>query len=170
MTPHLTDHLTHEQLCDTLLARSPHPLSSDFAALQHHLADCPSCTAELASLRTSLSVFRQASTAYAQQQFAQLRVAGTQAPSKTIHQPIYWAAAAVLCIAAALPITLHRQPPTEPASSASTLKQATASQSDEALLDEINQEISAPIPSPMRPLADPTASSAATSSTTSQRN
>ncbi len=171
MTPHLTDHLTHEQLCDMLLARSPHPLSSDFAALQHHLGNCPSCSAELANLRTSISLFRKASISYSQQQLAQLRVAGTPTPSKTLIQPIYWAAAAALCIAAALPITLHHQAPTAPISPASTIKPTTASQSDEALLEEINQEISAPIPSPMRPLADPTASSSATSSTSpSQRN
>ena len=170
MTSHLIGHLTHEQLCDMLLARAPHPLSSDYAALQHHLANCPSCTAELASLRTSLSGFRKASTSYARQQLIQFHLAGTPTPSKSLFQPIYWAAAAALCIAAALPITMHRQTPTVPVSLASTVKPAT-SQSDEVLLEEVNQEISAPIPSPMQPLADPTASSAANSSTSpSQRN
>ncbi|HWW23139.1 MAG TPA: hypothetical protein VNY78_04510 [Edaphobacter sp.] len=171
MTPHLPDHLTHEELCDILLARSPHPLSSDFGALQQHLANCSACTTELANLRTSLSVFRQASTSYAQQQLIQFHVAGTPTPSKTILQPIYWAAAAALCIAAVFPFTLsHRQTPTEPISSASTIQPATTSQSDEALLEEVNQEISAPIPSPMQPLADPTASPAVTPSISSQRN
>ncbi len=167
----MTPHLTHEQLCDILLARSPHPLSSDFTALQHHLGNCPSCSAELANLRTSISLFHKTSTSYAQQQLAQLRIVDTPAPSKTIIQPIYWAAAAALCIAAALPITLHRLTSSAPVSSVSTIKPATNLQSDEALLEEINQEISAPIPSPMQPLADPTASSAATTSTSpSQRN
>jgi hypothetical protein len=153
-----------------LLARAPHPLSSDYAALQHHLANCPSCTQELASLRKSLSVFRKASISYAQQQSAQLRVNTTPSRSGIIMHPIYWAAAAALCIAAALPITLHRQTPAEPISSASTSTPEATLQSDEVLLEEVNQEISAPIPSPMRPLADPTASSAATPSTSSQRN
>ena len=167
----MTTHLTHEQLCDMILARSPHPLSSDFAALQQHLAACASCAAELASLRTSLLIFREASISYSEQQLGQLRVNHTPAPHrKTAFQPIYWAAAAVLCIVAALPITLHRQIPSAPAAVASPSKPVDTSQSDEALLEEINQELSAPIPSPMQPLADPTASSAQTPSPSSQRN
>jgi anti-sigma factor RsiW len=166
----MTPHLTHEQLCDMLLARSPHPLSSDFAAMQDHLGTCPACTAELTSLRTSLALFREASVSYSQQHLTQLHAnAIPTVPKTTI--PIYWAvAAAALCIAAALPITLHRQTPSAPVSSTSATQPANPSQSDEALLEEINQELSAPIPSPMRPLADPTASSAATPSTSSQRN
>jgi hypothetical protein len=166
----MTPHLTHEQLCDMVLARSPHPLSSDYVALQHHLSSCPACSAELASLRTSLALFREASTSYSQQQFTRLRADNIPTLSKTLVQPIYWAAAAVLCIAAALPITLHRQNPSTPVSSASTIKPANLPSSDEALLEEINQELSAPVPSPMQPLADPTASSATTPSTSSQRN
>jgi anti-sigma factor RsiW len=166
----MTPHLTHEQLCDMILARSPHPLSSDFAALQNHLGACPSCTAELTNLRASLTVFREASISYSQQQLTLLRAYNTPATPKTVVQPLYWAAAAILCIAAALPITLHRQTPPAPSSAASVTSPLTPSQSDEALLEEVNQEISAPIPSPMRPLADPTASSAATPSTSSQRN
>lgn len=166
----MNPHLTHEQLCDMILARSPHPLSSDFAALQHHLGSCPACSAELASLRASITLLREASTSYSQQQFTRLRSDNIPTLSKTLIQPIYWAAAAVLCIAAALPLTLHRQNPSTPVSSASTIKPATPSPSDEALLEEINQELSAPIPSPMQPLADPTASSATTPSTSSQRN
>ena len=162
----MTPHLTHEQLCDMVLARSPHPLSSDYAALQHHLGACPACAAELASLRTSLTLFREASTFYSQQHLTRLRADTIATLPKRLVQPIYWAAAAVLCIAAALPITLHRQNPSAPAASTS----ATTSQSDEALLEEIDQELSTPIPSPMQPLADPTASSAATPSTSSQRN
>ena len=166
----MTPHLTHEQLCDMILARSPHPLSSDFAALQHHLGSCPSCTAELASLRTSLALLRETSTSYAQQQLTQPRVNSTRTLPRNLFQPIYWAAAAILCIAAVLPITLHRQTPYAPAASTSTTKPANLAQSDEALLEEINQEIAAPIPSPMQPLADPTASSATTPSPSSQRN
>jgi hypothetical protein len=166
----MTPHLTHEQLCDLLLACGPHTLSSDFAALQHHLDACPSCAAELDSLRTSLALFHETSTSYAQQQLPYIRANATPSLSKTIVQPIYWAAAAALCIAAALPITLHRTTPSVPVSSTSTSNPATSSQSDEALLEEINQEISAPVPSPMQPLADPTASSAVTPSTSSQRN
>ena len=166
----MTPHLTHEQLCDMLLARSPHPLSSDFAALQHHLGSCPSCAAELGSLRSSLAFFREASTSYSQRQLTRLHTGSVPATRKTLAQPIYWAAAATLCIAAALPLTLHRTSPSTPTTATSATEPVAISQSDEALLEEVNQELSAPIPSPMQPLADPTASSATTPSTSSKGN
>jgi hypothetical protein len=43
-------------------------------------------------------------------------------------------------------------------------------ESDEALLADIDQKVSADVPSPMAPLADPTAETAPTTSTSNQRN
>ncbi len=169
-------HLSHEQLCDIVLARSPHPLSSDFAALQEHLSLCPACATELSNLRTSLSIFRDASTSFAQQELLRLRT-GNRVESRSVHslrstalQPIYWAAAAAaLLVAAVLPLSLHRQSPPSPPSAPASAAPAHTTESDEALLNDINQTLSASIPSPMQPLADPTASAAATSSTSAQR-
>ena len=113
----MTPHLTHEQLCDFVLDLAPHPLSSDFAALQQHLANCPACTAELATLRSSISLFRDASTACARQQLAQFHANNTLTPRPhAFFHPIYWATAAAMIVAAALPLTLHRpdQPPPAP--------------------------------------------------------
>jgi hypothetical protein len=172
----MTPHLSHEQLCDIVLARSPHPLSSDFAALQEHLGICPACATELSNLRTSLSIFRDASASFAQQELLRLRT-GNRVESRSVHslrstalQPIYWAAAAAaLLVAAVLPLSLHRQsPPSSPSTPAVTAP-AHTTESDEALLNDINQTLSASIPSPMQPLADPTASAAATTSTSPQR-
>lgn len=164
----MTPHLTHEQLCDFVLDLAPHPLSSDFAALQQHLANCPVCASDLATLRDSISIFRDASTAATHQQLAEFHTTNrlTPRPHAFFH-PIYWATAAAMIVAAAIPLTLHRpsQPPTAPAATVTT--SAPAVQSDEALLEEINQEISAPVPSPMQPLADPTDST--TAQTTAQR-
>ena len=168
----MTSHLTHEQLCDMILARSPHPLSSDFAALQCHLHTCPACTEELASLRSSLALLREASTGYSRRQLARSHEG---APIKSIRstnlRPLLWTAAALIAIATTLPFSLHnyRQPAATPSSAIATTPVQTQ-QSDEALLEEINQELSAPIPSPVRPLADPTASSATTPYTSSRRN
>jgi anti-sigma factor RsiW len=166
----MTPHLTHEQLCDFVLDLAPHPLSSDFAALQQHLANCPACTAELATLRSSISLFRDTTTACARQQLAQFHANNTLTPRPhAFFHPIYWATAAAMIVAAAIPLTLHRpnQPPPAPVATVTTA--APAVQSDEALLDEINQEISAPVPSPMQPLADPTADSTTAQNTASQR-
>jgi hypothetical protein len=73
--------------------------------------------------------------------------------------PALWAAAAALVIAITLPLALHHdQPPAQraPAPAAVTAQPST-SQSDEALLEEIDQTLSSSIPSPMQPLDDPTA-------------
>ena len=169
----MTPHLSHEQLCDIVLARSPHPLSSDFAALQEHLSICPACATELSNLRTSLLLFRDASTSYAQQQLTHLdaRKFSSLSRSVTPFHPLYWAIAATLLVAMTLPLGWHRQPPPPPASSSATVVTPVhTTESDEALLEEISQELSAPIPSPMQPLADPTASSAADQSTSPKRN
>jgi len=169
----MTPHLSHEQLCDILLARSPRALSSDFAALQDHLSICSACATELADLRISLSIFRDASTSYARQQLTHVdtRKFSSLSQGTTFFQPVYRAIAATLLLAATLPFGLHRQPPSPPPSSSATASApAHTIQSDEALLEEISQELAAPIPSPMRPLADPTASSDATQSTSPKRN
>lgn len=167
----MTPHLTHEQLCDLLLARSPHPLSSDYAALQEHLIACPDCSTELSSLSASLLLLRDASTSYARQQFTPLsagKLSALPRPRSLVH-PIYWAVAAAILAVAVIPASLHRehQPLRQ---SASVIAPIHTQQSDEALLEEISQELSEPIPTPMRPLADPTASSAPNQSTASQRN
>ncbi|HEY6376886.1 MAG TPA: hypothetical protein VIX90_15300 [Edaphobacter sp.] len=167
----MSPHLTHEQLCDFVLDLAPHPLSSDFAVLQQHLANCPVCTAELTSLRDSISLFHDASTACAHQQLAEFRannVALTPRPHAFFH-PIYWATAAAMIVAAALPLTLHRPNQQPPTAVTTVTTAAPAPQSDEALLEEINQEISAPVPSSMQPLADPTNTSATAQTNTSPR-
>ncbi len=68
----MTPHLTHEELCNILLARSPHPLSSDYAAIQNHLSLCPACASELEDLRASVGLLRDATTSYTQQRFSRL--------------------------------------------------------------------------------------------------
>jgi hypothetical protein len=67
---------------------------------------------------------------------------------------------------------MHRQRPISPATStvASASSQTTESESDDALLADIDQKVSADVPSPMEPLADPTAGATSTPSTSNQRN
>jgi hypothetical protein len=176
----MTLHLTHEQLCDLVLADSSLPLkggpqnrledSSD--VVQAHLRACPVCSAELSSLRDSLSNFRDASSSFARQEFAHsyARRSSIAPPHSYLSQPLYWAAAAVVFVAALFPLTMHQQ---RPASSPITTTAASSPQtmeSDEALLADIDQKVSADVPSPMTPLADPTAEAASTTSTSNQRN
>ena len=184
MTPNLTPHLTHEQLCDLILACSPHPLSSDYAALEQHLRACSACSEELTRLSRSLTNFREASTAFAQQQLAEIHAQRAANPASMLPAPhsrfvpALWltAAAAVLTLAAVLPTRVgHRLNAPKFATTATTStavsKPAPRSiESDEAFLEEIDQAISTTVPSPMQPLADPTGARSSHSTTSQKQN
>jgi hypothetical protein len=165
-------HLTHEQLCDVLLADSSQQSvdDRDTDVVGQHLQACLICSAELKSLRDSLSHFRDASVAYSRQQFAQsyAQRSSIAPPHSVLSQPLYWAAAAVIFVAALFPITLHRQSAAREAVKAAAVA-AQSAESDEALLSDIDQKVSADVPSPMQPLADPTDETTSTTSTSDQR-
>ena len=165
-------HLTHEQLCDVLLANSSQQSvgDRDTDVVEQHLQACLICSAELKSLRDSLSHFRDASVAYSRQQFAQsyAQRSSIAPPHSVLSQPLYWAAAAVIFVAALFPISLHRQSVAREAAKTAAVAAQTA-ESDEALLSDIDQRVSADVPSPMQPLADPTAETSSTASTSDQR-
>jgi len=174
----MTLHLTHEQLCDLILADSSLPFEgnsqNDSDVVQAHLRACLLCSAELRNLRDSLSHFRDASTAYARQEFAQsyAQRSSIAPPHSYLSQPLYWTAAVVVFVAALFPLSMHRQRAIAPvtATAVSASPQTTESESDDALLADIDQKVSADVPSPMEPLADPTAGAASTTSTSNQRN
>src|SRR5438045_4615158 len=123
----MTLHLTHEQLCDLILAdvssrqegeswNDPNDLEAESDIVREHLRACLICSAELRSLRDSLSHFREASVSYARQEFAQryARRSSIAPPQSLLSQPLYWAAAAVVFVAALFPLSMHRQHPTLP--------------------------------------------------------
>lgn len=166
----MTLHLTHEQLCDLIIA-APDDSPRTAEAAHDHLRDCLICSAELQSLRDSLSLFRNATHSFTGQQYAQASInRATIAPSPGyFSQAVYWAATTVLAIAVILPLSLHRQhtPDSQPVAAAIASPQTT--ESDEALLEGIAQDLSTNVPSPMRALADPTAGATEYQSISEQR-
>jgi hypothetical protein len=162
-------HLTHDQLCDLILADTSlqHNAASD--VVEQHLQACLICSAELKSLRDSISHFRDASSAFARHEFAQsyAQRSSIAPPHSYLSQPLYWAAAAVIFVAALFPITLHQHSAANSAAKAAAVSSQT--ESDDALLADIDQKVSADVPSPMEPLADPTDGSTSTNSTSTQR-
>jgi len=176
----MTLHLTHEQLCDLILADSSLPLEGEFQnelesdddLVHEHLRACLICSAELRNLRDSLSHFRDASTSYARQEFAQsyAQRSSIAPPHSYLSQPLYWAAAAIVFVAALFPLSMHRRQPASPAIATAVSVSPQTMESDDALLADIDQKVSADVPSPMEPLADPTAGAASTTSTSDQRN
>jgi len=162
----MTPHLTHEQLCDLLVAKPAPELheAGRLELLHEHLRNCERCSSELASLSQSLADFRSTTKAWASHEWTSqqtsLRSLHPVRPTRVLTLSALWAAAAALVIAATLPLTQHHNAPPSslPAPQAAAVTtQPSANQSDEALLEEIDQTLSSSIPSPMQPLNDPTA-------------
>ena len=163
----MTPHPTHEQLCDLILA--PHALefqeTGRLDMLRDHLNTCQQCSAELASLNQSLATFRSTADAWATREWNRPRTGQSPLPARATlwgspPLPALWATAAALVVAATLPLALHHNPPATaptPALVTATTPRPPSNQSDEALLEEVNETLSSSIPSPMQPLDDPTA-------------
>lgn len=170
MTPHLASeagiipvdgHLTEEQFGE-LIAESP-GTNTERVTAAAHLRDCEQCAAELASLQECLSLFREASTAYANRELRGVPRVVLPARRRLLFfpgfKPAYLAAAAALVLAALLPMQLlHRRAP-HPAPAVATKAAPAAAESDEALLEDVNDDVSASVPASMQELADPTGTS-----------
>ncbi|SNS21322.1 hypothetical protein SAMN05421770_1018 [Granulicella rosea] len=172
-----TDHLTHEQLSNLLIA-DPTVCDLDLPASDldsqaaAHLHLCAACSLELDGLRQAIGGFREASVAYAARQ--PQRQAVSRPEKFGFGRVSLWAAtaAAAVVVAIAVPAGIHRQQPVAPIAVAApetvrtdepSAQVAHTVESDEALLASIDQDISASIPSSMAPLDNPTPS--ATNST-----
>jgi hypothetical protein len=174
-------HLTHEQLCDLLLGTEAAMQDAAHEAHQQHLDSCLICASELDLLRTSVTGFRAASNAVADRALTRRpleapvsALSGSRSP-RYISPTFFWAATAML-FAAVLPLGLYHQNlnpflksrVVAPLSTSSTTPTHTL-ESDEALLEGINQDLSAAIPSPMQPLAGPADSTASAQPDSTQR-
>ena len=160
--PHLTPHLTEAQFGELLAG----PVRKDDFALtpaEAHVLACEQCAAELAGLHESLTLFRQAATAYT---VAELRrIPPVVLPALPMVSPalrsMVLATAAALVFAAFVPMQmLHQrsQRASQQAASADTADiQHYATESNEALLDDVSRATSASVPDAMQSLADPAA-------------
>jgi anti-sigma factor RsiW len=167
-------HLTGEQFGELLARSANSPQPSDLLA-ETHLRTCEQCSAELASLRESLALFREASTAYADRELRLLPP--WRIPVRHhVAQPAYFAAAAILLISL-IPMQMahHRSHPPNPAAAVGSVVVAAgdqAAESDDALLEDVSSEASASVPTPMQALDNPgvaTESSAESTDTSDQR-
>jgi hypothetical protein len=170
----MTQHLSHEQLCDVLLADTSETLTGSLDEQREHLSACLICASELDVLSGSVSRFRASSMDYADHQFARRKLrqpfAALYQPRSSgfFHQPLSWAAAA-LVVAITLPLGMHLRHPVVTPIKTPVSSSMHSTESDEALLEDIDQHLTAAVPSPMQPLADPTASEAAPTSSSTQR-
>ena len=164
-------HLTGEQFGE-LLSRFTEAVEGEPTSAEAHLQACEACSTELASLREAITLFRDASDAYADQELR--GIPRWRLPRRILRQafaPAYWMAAAAMFVTALFPLQVmrqhaHRTPPVT-ATSATASNAAIAVQSDEALLEEVNRDISASVPTSMQALADPTEDATAVSNESS---
>ena len=194
-----SQHLTHDQLCDLLLHDDldVHALHGDavcsmaaadkLAAHQEHISNCLICSAELELLRGSIAHFHSLADSLTTRELARRpinRPFSSLLPARrhNLSFPAFAWAAAALIVASVLPLSLmHLRPnplnrtaaapqapsQTEPSQAATA---APTQESDAALLDSINQDLSAAVPTAMEPLASPAASSADTGASGRESN
>jgi anti-sigma factor RsiW len=172
------NHLTGEQFGE-LMAGTTEAAGGELALAEAHLLVCEQCAAELASLREAICFYREASIAYADEELRQrprwILPARSSSPRSLV--PAYWVAAAAMLLTALFPLQVMRRHSVAPAAaSVSSVAASDAgrdAQSDEALLEDVNSEISASVPTSMQALADPSddasTASIATSDTTSNQ-
>jgi hypothetical protein len=151
----LWTHLTTEQFGEMIERGATEPDTVDAAA---HLAASDQCRAELQSMREALAFFRQSTSAFTERELGRSHRVQT-ARFASIHRGfspgLAWAAAGLLVMAGGLPLSLRHKPAPVPVAR-HTAAPATAELSDEALLEDINREVSASVPASMQALADPT--------------
>lgn len=155
--PLASGHLTDDQMSELIASG----MSTD--AVEAHLDTCAVCAAEFASLREALSLFQEASVACADREFGRMRtperLLSPMLPAKRPYaQTLVWLAASALLIAGILPIERRwqRSAPVAPAAAAVS---SPAPESDEALLEDINQDLSRSVPASMQALDSPTGAS-----------
>ena len=165
-----TAHLTEDQFSELLAASSQSAPGALHA--EAHLLSCEQCAAELVSLRQSISLFQMASTTYANNELRQLpQMAVPVRRVSPMQVQAYWAfAAAATFLVALLPMQAFRQHTLQPQQVVASSTTSASVDSDDALLADINQEISASVPAPMQALADPTAGFSSTSIATTVLN
>lgn len=156
-------HLTETQFGELLSAPGRCAGDSGLCQAEAHLLVCEACAAELAGLRESLSLFRDASTAYADEQLR--RLPPMPVPARPLLapalRPMVLAVAATLVLAAFLPMQMLHQRALRAAAAArtnsATSVQTFAAESNDALLEDVDRAASASVPDAMQALADPTA-------------
>ncbi len=146
--------------CDALQDRALTPA-------EEHLLTCEQCAAELEGLRESLALFRSAANAYANAELRHIPPVALPARRSPLAvfattRGMYLAAAAALALAAFLPIKTLQRRSTRPAPAggapAATGFQHYATESNEALLKDVDQAASASVPDALQALADPAVS------------
>lgn len=118
---------------------------------------------ELASLRSVLTDFRDASVIAAEHHYRRASIT----PTRSRTMSAFWAfAAAVLLVSIASPMAFRHHPaPTPAVATVSPQQQPIPAVSDEVLLADVQADLDASVPSPMLPLTNSTTTKSTTQRT-----
>jgi hypothetical protein len=175
---HLLEITKFAETPDRVPTRSAAAPVAGFHVIEDHLRACPLCAGELHALQAALVNFREAATSFANQELSLLRSRESDRPTvptvrravlssdRFYRKPFLWAVAAVLVVGATvgsvLPLHLHRQHDFDSSSVSSSVaaiasarQSSPAPESDQALLEEVDQDLSSSVPSALEPLDDP---------------
>ena len=112
--------------------------------MMHHLAECLACRAEVEKLEQGVSLFRNAAVEWSAERMAHWPA--TRSLTRRLGFPVRWAFAAaiplVLLVLALFGFPRSNRPPLRPA----------AAISDDALLDQVDEQLSVAVPSSMESL------------------
>lgn len=142
-----------------------------------HLTQCPDCQAAATDWQDSLAMFRTAAVAWSEQSLqhrpARIPARANDRLKHIVPSPLRWAlVAAALLLFTLLPIYFmhHGASPqvarTLPAGTSSTAAGKPAPISDEALLNQVDEEVSEAVPDSMEPLTHLVTTQANTSADT----
>ena len=165
-------HLTEDQFGE-LLVRPAGAANPTIGSAEAHLLACEQCAADLADLRESLSLFREASTTHADnvlRSLPQISVPARGIFSPGLQRAYLATAAATVFLAAFLPMQLFRQHAVQSAAAISAGTPSSLAESDEALLDDVSREVSLSVPVSMQALADPSADDTAVQTSTQRKD
>lgn len=161
-------HLSAEEMGELLDQNQP----ADMTSARLHLATCTECAAELDGLRDTLALFRESASTFASQQLAGSRTIRGELPTSrriAVSPQLIWAAAALVAVGVALPLRHHEQRPAVTARTTTAGSAAKTGESDQALMEDIDRDLSAGVPESLQPLASPAASSNAENQPTTIR-
>jgi anti-sigma factor RsiW len=154
MTPHLTSHLTKEELTDNLLGVSSLTVNA-------HLLGCTACAEELARIKCGIAGFREAAQGWSEHAIVAAESSAVRSRTRGLRsRPTWILAMTALILFVARSLTyLHKEPAvsqSHPAvvstpTAGAGLSQAQLDQ-DNQLLSQVNVELSEAVPAPMQPL------------------
>jgi hypothetical protein len=163
----MTPHLTEAQIFDLLSATPDAAAHAPQAPAQAHLADCARCQDEFTTLEQSLANFRLAATQLSLLHTPPRPVVGATIDRNVFALPkLIWATglASVLAVTALTLSAVHKPAPVPPHVAAVTAPQPV---SDEALLQDIDSDLSTSVPPSLQPLDTSTTASESTTTSTS---